>query len=218
VSLQDSSHIGLWQYKVNWKHPNKSKFTQTPRLISVSSYTRASSVPQKGAGSVDSLSDRPMYQLQLAGDGTLWFDHSVQVGSVSGVRWYQIGGDLQSSPTVLQQNTYAPSDGLWRWMGSVAVDKVGDMAVGYSTSSSNAYPSINYATRLATDPANQLTAEGNIAQGAGSQNVTSRWGDYSQMSIDPTDGCTFWYTTEYYLTTGGNWQTRIASFKFPNCS
>lgn len=218
VSLEDSSHVGLWQYKVNWKHPKRTKFTQTPKLVQVSAYSPAGSVAEKGGNALDSLSDRPMYQLQRATDGTLWFDHSVQVGSQAGVRWYQLGGDLQSSPTVLQQNTYAPGDGLSRWMGSVGVDHVGDMAVGFSTASSTAYPSINYATRQSGDPANQLTAEGNIAQGAGGQTVTSRWGDYSQMSLDPNDHCTFWYTTEYYLTTGGNWQTRIASFKFPNCS
>jgi hypothetical protein len=218
VSLEDTSHIGLWQYKVNWKHPRKSTFTQTPKLVAVSPYSPAGGIPEKSGNTVDSLSDRPMYSLQLATDGTLWFNHSVQVGSQAGVRWYQIGGNLQSAPTVLQQNTFAPNDGLYRWMGSLAVDKVGNVGVGFSTSSSSAYPSINYATRLVSDPPNQLTAEGNVVQGSGSQTDTSRWGDYSQMSLDPNDHCTFWYTQEYYSTTGGNWQTRIASFAFPTCS
>ncbi len=217
VSLEDSTHIGLWKYKVNWKRPKRSTFTQTPTLVQVNSYQPAGEVSELGGNVLDSLSDRPMYQLQMAPDGTLWFNHSVQVGSQAGVRWYQIG-DITTTPTVLQQSTYAPSDGLSRWMGSLAVDKDGNMAVGFSTASSSAYPSINYATRPAGAKPNKLTAEGNIVQGSGGQTVTNRWGDYSQMSLDPTDHCTFWYTQEYYTTTGGDWQTRIAAFKFPGCS
>lgn len=216
VSLESSTQIGLWKYHVNWTKPKKSTFTQTPTLITVDSYQTAGSVPEKDGSALDSLSDRPMYQLQLANDGTLWFNHSVQAGSSAGVRWYQI--DPSTTPKVLQQSTFAPRGGLSRWMGSLAVDKTGNMAVGYSTSSPNDYPSINYATRTSTDRKNKLTAEGTIVKGSGAQTSYSRWGDYSQMSIDPTNGCTFWYTQEYYSTTGVDWQTRIASFTFPGCS
>jgi hypothetical protein len=217
VSLEDTSHIGVWQYKVNWKHPKKSRFTQTPTLVQVDPYQPAGEIPLKGGSAVDSLSDRPMYALQQAPDGTLWFNHSVTVNGQAGVRWYQV--DVSGkTPTIVQQSTFAPKDGLSRWMGSLAVDNVGNMAVGYSIASSSAYPSINYATRQANDKKNTLTAEGNIVEGTGSQTGTSRWGDYSQMSLDPTDHCTFWYTQEYYLATGGDWQTQIASFKFPSCS
>ena len=217
VSLESSTQLGLWKYNVNWAHPKKTTFTTTPALITVASYQPAGEIAEKAGNALDSLSDRPMYQLQLATDGTLWFDHSVNVGGLGAVRWYQLG-NISSTPTVLQQSTFAPNDGLSRWMGSLAVDKNGNMAVGYSTASSTAYPSINYATRLASDPQNQLTAEGNIAQGAGGQTGYSRWGDYSQMSLDPSNQCTFWYTQEYMLATGTDWQTRIASFTFPGCS
>lgn len=215
TSLESSTKIGLWQYKVNWKRPGRSTFTQTPQLITVNSYQPAGSVAEQGGSALDTLSDRPMYALQKATDGTLWFNHSVQVGSQAGVRWYQIN---PATGAVIQQSTFAPADGLSRWMGSVAVDKNGNMAVGFNTSSSSTHPSINYATRLAGDQANRLTGEGRVVKGTGSQTGISRWGDYSQMSIDPNNGCTFWYTGEYYLTTGGDWQTRIASFKFPGCS
>jgi hypothetical protein len=219
VSLETSTSIGFWQYKVNWKNPSRTTFTQTPKLVTVQSYTPASSVPELGGSSLDSLSDRPMYQLQLSpSDGTLWFNHSVQTSGHAGVRWYQLGNIASGSPTVLQQSTYSPADGLSRWMGSLAVDKNGNMAVGFSTSSSTTHPSIKFATRLAGDPSNQLTSEGPIADGTGSQTGISRWGDYSQMSLDPNNLCTMWYTTEYYLATGGNWQTRIAAFTFPGCS
>lgn len=216
VSLETTTRLGLWKYKVNWKNPSRSTFTQTPTLIPVDTFQPAGNVAEKGGSPLDALSDRPMYQLQLS-QGTLWFNHSVQAGSQAGVRWYQIG-NLTGTPRVMQQSTFAPSDGLSRWMGSLAVDKNGNMAVGYSTSSPNDYPSINFATRKSSDPKNQLTSEARIVKGTGAQTGLSRWGDYSQMSLDPDNRCTFWYTTEYYKVTGGDWQTRIASFTFPNCS
>ncbi len=129
TSLESSTSIGLWKYNVNWQKPSKSTFTQTPQLITVDSYQPAGSVPRKAGQPMDSLSDRPMYQLQKATDGTLWFDHSVQVGTrpeCGGTR----SGTSPRRRKVLQQSTYAPKDGLSRWMGSLAVDKVGNMAVG----------------------------------------------------------------------------------------
>src|SRR5260370_12403260 len=103
-------------------------------------------------------------------------------------------------------------------MGSVAMDQAGDMAMGYSTSSSSSNPSIAFTGRLATDPSSTMQAETVVVNGTGSQTGNlSRWGDYSAMQVDPSDDCTFWYTTEYIKTTGSfNWNTRIANFKFPN--
>ena len=130
-------------------------------------------------------------------------------------------------PTALkvhQQGTYAPN-GVWRWMGSVAMDKVGDILVGYSKSCGNScpggtatYPSIAIAGRKVTDGLGKLEKEVKVVAGAGSQPGTgNRWGDYSAMRIDQ-DGCTFWYTTEYYkVTQQFDWSTRIASAKFSNC-
>jgi hypothetical protein len=100
------------------------------------------------------------------------------------------------------------------------MDSAGDLAVGYSTSSATRYPSIRYAGRKANDPLNQLSqGEAKVISGHGSQTGGfSRWGDYSAMQIDPSDGCTFWYTNEYYPTSSGqHWHTRVASFKFPSC-
>ena len=104
-------------------------------------------------------------------------------------------------------------------MGSVAMDKVGNMAMGYSASSSTIHPAIRYTGRLATDPLSTMQAENSIVEGGGSQLANlARWGDYSAMSIDPIDDCTFWYTSEYLKANGTfNWSTRIASFKLPNC-
>jgi hypothetical protein len=105
-------------------------------------------------------------------------------------------------------------------MPSLSVDKYGNMAVGYSVSSASMYPAIRWAGRLASDPLGVLSqGEGTLIAGTGSQSGGyNRWGDYASMTVDPSDGCTFWFTTEYYVTTGSNWQTRIGSFKFPGCT
>ena len=105
-------------------------------------------------------------------------------------------------------------------MGSIAQDKQGNMALGYSVSSSSLFPAIRYTGRLVSDATNTMQAEASIQIGAGSQSGQrlDRWGDYSAMSIDPTDDCTFWYTTEYLKANGAfNWSTRLASFKFSGC-
>ena len=106
-------------------------------------------------------------------------------------------------------------------MGSLALDHVGNVALGYSISSGTIYPSIRYAGRLVGDPLGTLPQdEVSVIEGSGAQTGTgARWGDYSAMSIDPMDDCTFYYTQEYIQTTGSaNWQTRVAAFKFPSCS
>jgi hypothetical protein len=105
-------------------------------------------------------------------------------------------------------------------MGSMAMDKVGDIAVGYSVSSGSVEPSIRFTGRVPTDPAGTLETEVHEFAGMGSQTGSlHRWGDYSSLSLDPADDCTFWYTQEYLKSNGSfNWSTRIASFKFPGCS
>jgi hypothetical protein len=162
-----------------------------------------------------------MYRLAYRNFGShesLVVNHSVTAGSSGGVRWYEIqnpGG----TPVVAQQSTFAP-DSSYRWMGSIAMDQTGDMALGYSVSdASSVFPSIRFTGRVPTDPASTMEAEVNIVSGSGSESSgLTRWGDYSAMQVDPVDDCTFWYTQEYLKTTGTfNWSTRIASFKFPGC-
>ena len=152
-------------------------------------------------------------------------------GQIAGIRWYEIrnpggtappaAGNGAANPVeIYQQQTYAPDDGNHRWMGSIAMDHNGNMALGYSISSSEMHPSIAITGRLAGDPLNEMGDENIFFAGTGSQNDgTDRWGDYSNMTVDPVDDCTFWYTQEYYQTNSGfNFKTRIASFKFPSCS
>ncbi len=143
---------------------------------------------------------------------------------VAGVRWYEIRR-VNGVYSIYQQGTFAPGDGVHRWMGSAAMDWKGNMALGYSVVNGvDVYPGIRYTGRLNGDPLGQLTlGEGTIISGSGVQRTTnSRWGDYTSLNIDPVDDCTFWYVNEYYTLAGqlsstAGWQTRIASFKLPGC-
>ena len=149
---------------------------------------------------------------------SLWATHTVNAGSgIAGVRWYEIR-DPNGTPSLYQQGTYSP-DTNHRWMANLGTDRLGDMAVGYSVSSSSMFPAIRYAGRLVGDALGILgQGEATLYAGTGSQTTYNRWGDYSEMSIDPEDDCTFWYTNEYYAATGTAWQTRIGGFKYTQCN
>jgi hypothetical protein len=102
--------------------------------------------------------------------------------------------------------------------GSGALDRSGNIAIGYSVSSRTLHPAIHFTGRLAGDAIGVMTQGDNtIINGAGSQSSgLSRWGSYSAMTVDPSDDCTFFYTNEYIPSNGGfNWRTRVGSFKFP---
>ena len=181
--------------------------------------TTRACVPQSGTtAKLDAIGDRLMHRAAYRNFGTyesLVTNMTVSSGGVASIRWYEFR-NLSGTPTIYQQGTYQP-DSTWRWMGSAAQDKQGNIAVGYSASSSSIYPQIRYAGRLVSDTLGQLTqGETTMYSGTGSQTAThSRWGDYSSMMVDPADECTFWYTQEYYTT---SWRTRIGSFKFPGCT
>jgi hypothetical protein len=156
---------------------------------------------------------------------TLVTNQSVEaLPGVAGVRWYEIRR-TGATYSLYQQGTYAPNDGVHRWMGSISQDKKGNMGLGYSVvNGTDVYPGVRYTGRLSGDPLGQMTlGEGVIIYGSGVQTTTnSRWGDYTSMNIDPSDDCTFWYVNEYYQVSGTPadtrpWQTRIASFKLPGC-
>jgi len=144
---------------------------------------------------------------------------------VAGARWYEIRR-VNGQYSLYQQGTYAPNDGVDRWMGSITMDGQGNMALGYSVVNGvDVFPGIRYTGRLQADPLGQMTlGEGTIIDGSGVQRTTnSRWGDYTSMNIDPSDDCTFWYVNEYYTLAGqisstAGWQTRIGNFKLPGCS
>ena len=226
--------IFTFEFRVDWTNPANSTFglggmpnntLPVAPFVLICPSTR-NCIPQPPAGTigVDALTGRyVMYRAQYRNFGThesIVFNHTVDAGgSRAGVRWYEVR-DPEGAPTIFQQGTYAPNDGSHRFMGSAAMDEAGNLAVGYSVSSATVFPSIWYAGRLASDPLGTLAqGEASLVVGGGSQLSTgSRWGDYSALSVDPVDDCTFWYTTEYYATTSTNgWQSRIGSFRFPSC-
>ena len=226
--------LHLWKFHVNFTTPGSSTFTG-PTILNVAAFSEAcgggACVPQAGTRQLlDSLADRLMYRVAYRNFTTapahesLVVNHSVRVSGggnhiteVDGVRWYEIRSP-NATPVVFQQGTFSP-DSTTRWMGSIAMDKVGDIAVGYSVSSSLIHPAIRFAVRTPTDLAGTLEPETSIIAGTGSQlKNLNRWGDYSSMAIDPVDDCTFWYTTEYLKSSGTfNWSTRLHSFKISGC-
>ena len=221
--------LQIWGFHVDWTTPSNSTFTKlgvlttAPFDSNMCGYSR-NCVPQPGTTrKVDAISDRLMYRLQYRNFGpyaSLVVNHTVDVDGFdhAGIRWYELR-NTGSGWSIYQQGTYAP-DGDHRWMGSLAMDSAGNMALGFSVSGTTTYPSIRYTGRLAGDLLGSMTqGEAILIGGAGSQtSSSSRWGDYSMLGVDPLDGCTFWYTQEYYLTTSSaSWHTRIGSFKFSSC-
>ena len=226
--------LQIFKFHADWSNTSSSTFTG-PVVIDLTSLGypfdsnmcggSVNCIPQKGtAQKLDAISDRLMYRLAYRNFGdheSLVLNHTVDADGTdhAGIRWYELR-NLSTTPTVFQAGTYAP-DADHRWMGSIAMDAGGNIALGFSVSSSATYPSIRYVGRLVGDPLGTLPqTEVTLMAGSGSQtHAAARWGDYSMMAIDPADDCTFWYTQEYFKTTSSSsWWTRIGSFRFPSCT
>jgi len=228
--------LTLWKFTVNWVTPASSSFVLA-NTIPVAAFdsmfpctpNSRACIPQPGTTTkVDILSyrQRPLWRLAYRNYGThesLVTNQAVEAtAGIAGIRWYELRSP-NSSPVVYQQGTYAPgaSDGIHRWMGSIAMDAAGNMALGYSASDgTSVYPSVWYTGRLASDALGSMPqGEGSIFNGTGSQTGSNRWGDYTSMNVDPVDDCTFWYVNQYIPTTSSvGWRLRVGSFKFPACS
>jgi hypothetical protein len=243
--------LNIWELKVKWRSTPTASLTlaaQLPVAAFDSIFPCGPSrgcIPQPGITNPDQYLDilsyrqRPTWRLAYRNFKTyetMVTNQSVEaLPGIAGVRWYEIRRTA-GTYSLYQQGTYAPNDGVHRWMGSIAQDRKGNMAVGYSVSNGvDVYPGIRYTGRMAGDALGQMTlGEGVIINGTGVQTTTnSRWGDYTSMNVDPVDDCTFWYVNEYYEVSGlplplpppplpfpgttAPWQTRIASFKLPGC-
>jgi hypothetical protein len=232
------THVYQYVLRVNFNNPANSSLAGVNGSMPISvaafnlafcasgSFLTTDCVPQPGTtAKLDTLGDRLMYRLAHFNDtGTQHFlvTHSVNNNTGVAARWYEFRAQgLGTTKLSLYQSGQTPDDGEYRWMGSVAMDQMGDIAIGYSRSSaaSGDFPSIYYAGQTAGDPPGTTETEALIKQGTGSQPDTGdRWGDYSSMALDGADSCTFWYTTEYYAATVRfSWATWLASLKFPNC-
>src|SRR5437764_3820565 len=212
---------------VGANHTPNAEITVTGFVDAFTNTAGGTIVPQSGTTQkLDTLGDKimtPLVYQNRSGTESLWASQTVILNYPNGptaIRWYQMnvtGGNFPATP-VQQQSWTNGSDGLWRWMPSIAVDQNGNMAIGYSTSSATQEPSIRYAGRLTSDPLNNLgQGEAVMIAGGGHQTHSSgRWGDYSMLTIDPADNLTFWHTNEYYpVTSSANWFTRIGKFQFP---
>ena len=227
VGLADASHLQLFQFHADFADPSRSTFAG-PTLVEVAPFNeicaRARTVaciaePQPGE-KVDGLSDRVMFRLAYRNFGdheSLVVNHTVLGGALAAVRWYEIRSP-RAQPTVFQQGTVIDPDQDF-WMGSIAMDRSGDIALGFSAMSHTMFSSVFIAGRTPGDPSGKLSGPLVLATGSGVQvNSFKRWGDYSSMTVDPSDDCTFWYTQEYYTATGSfNWATRVGAFKFDRC-
>ncbi len=222
--------LNLWKFTTNWTTPASSTLTG-PTSIAASAFTAytGTSVTQPGTNQkLDTLGDRLMFRLAYRNFSTyesMLVSHTVRAGTSNstyhaGVRWYELRKSGTGSFAIYQQGTYAP-DNTSRWMSSLAQDKQGNMAVGFNASSkaNNVYPGVRFAARAPGDALGTVGNETTLISGTGSQSTgLSRWGDYSQLSVDPADDCTMWYTTEYMAANGTfNWRTRIGSFKLGTC-
>jgi hypothetical protein len=229
----------LWNFHVDWSNPQASTFGndgQPSATLPVAPFVRPQCVygygdcalQKGGPQGLDVLGDRLMFRLAYRNFGdheSLLLNHTVKADTVDGIRWYEVRSPT-SKPVIAQQGTYAPDDSLTnplsRWMGSIAMDKQGNIALGYSASGVNDYPSLRYTGHAAGDAAGQMTqAEQVLFTGQGPQTeAEGRWGDYSELSVDPANDCTFWFTSEYLTTDTvviGSWATRIGAFRFPGC-
>ena len=228
--------ITMWRFHADFDTPANSTFTldhTIPTAAFDSSFPCSPGsrdcIPQPGTSTkIDILSyrRRPMHRLAYRNFGThesLVTSQSVEASTgIAGVRWYEIRNPNGAPPVIHQQGTFGPgdTDGIHRWMGSVAMDNGGNMALGYSASDgTSTYPSSWYTGRLVTDPLGTMPqGEGSFIDGTGSQLSSQRWGDYTAMTVDPVDDCTFWYVNQYLPSSSPvGWRLRVGAFTFDEC-
>ncbi len=231
--VSPTDRLLMWDFKVDWNNPANStfgnnlapnRFLETEPFDANMCNSARSCIPQPGTSArLDAIADRLMFRAAYRNFGdhaSLVLNHTVDVDGTdhAGLRWYELR-TTASGWGIHQQGTYAP-DADHRWMASAAMDVAGNIAIGYTVSGATTSPSIRVAGRLSGDPLGELgQSERTMIAGTGAQtHSAARWGDYSTMSVDPTDGCTFWFTSEYTASvSSADWHTRVGSVKFPNC-
>ncbi len=211
----DNSELDLYEFEVDWENPENTDFSFAYSIPVASYNSNVWGISQPNTTQeLDALSSMIMYRLQyrnMEDHQAMVMNHTVSAGGVAGIRWYELR-KTDAQWDIYQQGTFAPGDGLNRWMGSIAMNANGDIALGYTVSNAMVYPSIRYTGRAAEDPLGEMTfTEMEIIGGTDSQTTGSRWGDYSNIAVDPSNDSLFWHTNEYV---DRNWKTRIASFSF----
>ncbi len=223
-----NDELHFHQFHVDWVTPANTTFNAAPIQVPVATFDGllcnfGPCVPQVAtAQKLDTLSDRLMFRLAYRNFGdheALVVNHTADAGTnQAAFRWYEIRNPRGNPPTIYQQSTFAP-DAVQRWMGSMAMDSLGNIALGYNGSSASQSPDIRYTGRLAADPLNTLPqGEAVLITSPASQTGAERWGDYSDLTLDPANDCAFWFTGEYATGSAFAWKTRIGAFRFPSCN
>lgn len=222
----EDNGIYAWKLSVNWDDSSKTQLSG-PEKINVAPYhfmcngQLSKCVPQPETDvRLDSQGDKLMQRLVYRNFGryqSIVASHSIDTRNGGGVRWYEFRLDKSGTPQLFQQGTYAP-EGDYRWLPSIAMDRKGDIGVGYSFGGSSIYPGQRFAARMAGDPKGQMTLhEAVLAEGEASQKNTLRWEDYTTLDIDPSDDCTFWYVGDYFKKGEEDYSTRIGAYRLPGC-
>jgi hypothetical protein len=218
--------IFVWKFHVDWKNPANTKITGPDKIV-VAPYhylcdgQLTNCVPQPGTEwRLDAQGDKLMARLvyrKIGNRESLVAVHSVNTSAGGGgVRWYEFQVNKDRDVTLYQQGTYAPG-GFYRWMASPAMDRYGNIGIGYSFGGPTNFAGQRFAGRRSKDPLGQLTLhETVLAEGEGVQNAI-RWEDYTQTAIDPSDDCTIWYVGDYMKKGATSYSTRIGAFRMPGC-
>lgn len=211
--------IKMWEVSMDWENTSGSTVTQLPNLTTEPFNSQGISIYQPNGQNLDALQAMTMYRLQYRNFGdyeVMLTNHTVNAGGgQAGIRWYELR-NYGSGWSIYQQSTYAPDDGDNRWMGSIAMNENGDIALGFSVTGPTTHPSIRVAGQSSNIPLGLGVFdidETSVLEGTKSQAGVSRWGDYANISIDPENGNTFWFTTEY-SNGGWGWKTQIAGVDF----
>ncbi len=231
-NILEDSVLNVWQFHVDWTDPSKTRVTG-PQRIAVAPYhylcdgQLKNCVPQPGTEQrLDSQGDKLMARVayrRIGNRESIVAVHSINTSAgAGGVRWYELRVGQNRAVTLYQQGTYAP-DSAFRWLGSPAMDRFGNIGIGYSYGSASAFPGQRFAGRLANDPLGQLTlheavlVNGEAAQVGATPFRNLRWEDYSQTAVDPSDDCTIWYLGDYYKQGATSYSSRIGGFRMPGC-
>ena len=223
----DVDRIEIFEFRADFATPASSTVTEVAELptapfdnsmcYGTTVLPHRDCIPQFGTATrLDPLSHRPMWRASYRNYGShesLVFNQTVDATGtdIAGIRWYELRRSGGGQWAIFQQGTFSP-DTTHRWMGSAALNRVGEIGLGYSASSSSIFPGLRYAARSVNDPLGQLGPEQVLVDGPEAQTTSNRWGDYSHMSIDPLDDCTMWFVGEY-----GNRRSRVGSFQVTDC-
>jgi hypothetical protein len=222
----------IWELEVDWANPGAATFVELPRAVSAGDwdqdmcgfFNRAcveQPAPATSANFLDPFDEATMWRAvyrHFDDHDAIVVTHTIDAtgGDVGAMRWAELRDT--AGWTVFQEGVFSPTTDD-RWMGSIAMDGDGNIGLAYSVSSLTVEPSVRYTGRTSSDAAGMMRDERTLIDGTGvNQSLTNRWGDYSVLTIDPEDDCTFWMFQEFMEVTGvSTYSTRIGSFRFPDC-